>query len=331
MKIPKGYIEGAIYYVTSRGDNNEDLFADDADYLTYLELLKKYQRQYGFKFWAFCLMPNHLHLLMELKEGITISDIMHDLNANYTKHFNGKYKRKGHLFQERYKMVVAEKKDYLLPIISYIHLNPSKLGLVGDLGEYKYSSYLYYYIGEKPQDAGLIMEEEIREIGRVLGINSYRDLLANIPKEEMEILGRELSKNVILGSGEFVHKVKALSLPAEQATKQAQEEIALPVAGNGAHPKFILAGVALIVILGAFNFYLYARATGFKETLKKELQKKDAEVSVRLARERETVFKDLDEKYRADMVSYQAMAKRLEIEKGKARKLEKELEHAGQK
>jgi hypothetical protein len=128
-----------------------------------------------------------------------------------------------------------------------------------------------------------------------------------------------------------VHKVKALSLLAEQATKQAQEEIALPVAGNGAHPKFILAGVALIVILGAFNFYLYARATGFKETLKKELQKKDAEVSVRLARERETVFKDLDEKYRADMVSYQAMAKRLEIEKGKARKLEKELEHAGQK
>ncbi len=124
IKIPKIHIEGALYYVTTRGDNNEDIFKEPEDYKTYLGLLRKYKEQYGFKLFSFMLAPNHLHLLFELKMGITISDIMHDLNGNYTKYFNSKYERKGHLFQERSKMVLAEKDKYLLPIIAYMHLNP---------------------------------------------------------------------------------------------------------------------------------------------------------------------------------------------------------------
>ncbi|MFZ2603854.1 MAG: transposase, partial [Candidatus Omnitrophota bacterium] len=69
INVPKIYIEGALYSVTSHGDNEDVIFKEKGDYEKYLELLKKYKEQYGFKLYAFCLMPNHLHLLFELKLG----------------------------------------------------------------------------------------------------------------------------------------------------------------------------------------------------------------------------------------------------------------------
>ena len=138
-KIPRIHIPGAIYYVTSRGDHNEEIFKASGDYQTYLTLLNKYKEKHGFKLFSFCLLPNHLHLLIELKEGLTLSDVMHDLSSNYTKYFNGKYSRKGHLFQERYKVVLAQKQIYLAPISEYIYQNPVKLGLCKNAEEYEYS------------------------------------------------------------------------------------------------------------------------------------------------------------------------------------------------
>ena len=100
--LPRIYIEGSLYYVTSMGNHGENIFRDKEDYMTYLELLKKYKEQDGYKLFSFVLMPQQLNLLIEATEQATISTIMHDIASSYTKYFNNRYQRKGHLFQERF-------------------------------------------------------------------------------------------------------------------------------------------------------------------------------------------------------------------------------------
>ena len=79
------YINNCLYYVTLRSNPQEDIFRNEGDFKMYLEILRKYREKYGFKLFAFNLMPKQLGLLMELKEGSTISMIMHDINSSYTK------------------------------------------------------------------------------------------------------------------------------------------------------------------------------------------------------------------------------------------------------
>lgn len=296
-RIPRTHIEGALYYVTSRGDHNEDIFRDEQDYKMYLELLKKYKEQYGFKLFTFIFLPNHLHLLIELKEGISISDIMHDLNSNYTKYFNGRYERKGHLFQERYKLVLLEKESYLLALSSYIHLNPLKLNLAREISEYPHSSYLYY-IGKAGE---LDLDQELGVIREKLGNRSYEEFLKGISREDMERLAEDLRKKPILGSQEFRETIR------QKAEAEKREGERLRVRGKGVNKRFILVGSALILILGVLNLYLYAETLGLKTHFSKAL------------REKETHFKNQIDDY------YREMSKSLEIEKQKARYLEEKL------
>ncbi len=320
-RIPRTHVEGSLVYVTSRGDNNENIFKDPADYLNYLELLKKYKGQYGFKLFSFCLLPNHLHLLMELKEGLTTSEIMHDLNANYTKYYNGKHERKGHLFQERHKLVLVEKDTFILPAMNYIHLNPLSLGLVKELGEYQYSSYLYY-TGSLPQ---FDMSEELKEIKSRLSeysVSDYASYLKGITKEQMDKLGKEVNKNVVLGSQAFIKKVEQLSAELEAKSQgQGAGEISQEIVPR----KFIKISMIGIIVLSIFTLYLYTNSLRLKKNFTKELEQKEGELDKRLKEERGTIVKDLNEKHAADMVSYQAMAVRMEREKQRAAELEQKL------
>ena len=331
VKIPRTHIEGALYYVTSRGDNNENIFKDNHDFDSYLDLLKKYKEQYGFKLFSFVLMPNHLHLLIELKEGLTISDIMHDLNANYTKYFNSRYESKGHLFQERYKMVLLEKEQYLIPVSAYIHLNPRALGLTTQPQAYAYGSYALF-CGSRPQNLlRLDMQDEIREMSGYLGGKKYEDVLSAITAAEMEVLGKDLSKQIILGRGEFIERIREYCEKIKSTPAQPLAPVQPAV--ESAHPyrRLILVGSLAVVMLGALTLYLYAKGVQTRDMFSKELAKKEAEINMRLAKDKEFIHKDLEEKYRADMVSYQAMAKRLELEKQKVRKLENDVDKTGGK
>lgn len=318
-KIPKFYIEGALYYITSRGDNNGRIFQDAKDYQTYMDLLKKYKENYGFKLFAFCLLPNHLHLLIELKEGVTISQIMHGLNSNYTKYFNARYGLKGHLLQERNKVVVAQKITHLLPLVSYIHLNPKVSGLAPDLEEYVYSSYPAYS-GCGALKAGPDLKEEIGEVCRSAGLpagrsGGYKDFIKNISREEMNNYGKELGKKVIFGQEEFVEKVKA-----EISHYEAQMNE--PRVSKIVSRRFILAGSIVVVILGLFMAHVYVKNLGLKNKLNTVVAQKNQEFVHKLDQEKEFIKKDLQEKYNADKVSYEVMAKRLEIEKRKVKELE---------
>jgi len=209
-------------------------------------------------------------------------------------------------------MNLVEKAPYLLSYMAaYMHLNPKILGLVADVKDYAYSSYPQYIGKAGPLD----MQNEVKEVLGYLGENDYAAYLNGIPKEEMETFSKDLAKKPILGSSEFIEKVQT-EIDAPQAVAPLAAERKLEAS------PFILAGSAVILILGIFSVYLYAKTTGLKTDLKKELAKKDAEINTMMAKEKEQVRKDLDEKYRADKVSYEAMYKRLEIEKKKVRELE---------
>lgn len=302
IRMPRVHIAAALFYVTARGDNKNNIFADPADYKFYLQLLRKYKQQYGFKLFAFCLLPEHLHLLIELRPGLTISEIMHDLNANYTKYFNGKYGRKGHLFRERYKLVLAEKSGYLLALTAYIHLNPVVSGLTRD---YEYSSYAAYVAGGPRSAAVIDIEREIEEVEGLHHGIKYEDCLRGISGQQMASLGADLRKRQLFGSAEFLEKIKQEAANLGRQAQSGQAEIKKL---HSVNRKFVFAGSMIIVALGLFTVYSYARIWGLKDNFNKELQQKE----VRLSAEMDSYYKE--------------MSRTLQIERQKARYLEGLLE-----
>lgn len=141
---PRICFDGAVYHVTTRGNNRELIFADQADYRVYLHLVRRSKQRFPFLLHAYALMPNHVHLILEPSTEHTISRIMQSLGVAYTKYFNGRYKRVGHVFQGRFHSRLIDKDAYLLVASRYVHRNPVRANLVGRAGEYPWSSYLAY-------------------------------------------------------------------------------------------------------------------------------------------------------------------------------------------
>ena len=247
-RLPRIYVEKALYYVTSRGDYSQEIFKDREDYKMFLELLKKYKGQYGLKLFAFCLLPNHFHLLMELpkqgqgedKAGI-LSAVMHDLNSSYTKYFNGRYHQKGHLFRERYKAALVEKEPYLLKVSAYIHLNPKALNLSLDSGAYPYSSYVFYL--DKTLSEGDFLTEEKQELLGLLNGEDYGGFIERVSKDPLfSGLHNSLRKG-ILGTSDFEEKARRLLEPAKEERKVRGLNVALKPGVMGFIALFIGAGI----------------------------------------------------------------------------------------
>ena len=143
---PRVHFPGALYHVIARGNRRQEIFIDNQDYERYLNFLKEYKEKYDFILYAYALMPNHVHLLIEVREA-PLSRLMQSLQFRYTRNFNIKYKTWGHLFQGRYKAILCQKDSYFLELSAYIHLNPVRAGLIEKPLEYPWSSYRFYLKG----------------------------------------------------------------------------------------------------------------------------------------------------------------------------------------
>jgi REP element-mobilizing transposase RayT len=308
-RISTTHIKGALYYVTSRGDNHQSIFKDKDDYLTYIELLKKYKQQYGFKLFSFVLLDNHLHLLIELRKGITISDITRDLNGNYTKYFNAKFQRKGHLFQERYRMTLVEKESYLLLVSAYMHLNPEVLESALNAKNYSYSSYqayLYYTShGRAASAAGLMGLDLKKEAQEALSLlpeaATYENFLKALSKQQIKTLGKNLRKKAILGSEKFVERIKA-----EAAAQKAEVNKTKKVPARAV----VFSGVVVLALSISIGYLLSGRQA-VEQPVSQAQAEKEKEFSGVLSREKEALKRQLKEKYQADLISSQALTKRL--------------------
>jgi REP element-mobilizing transposase RayT len=132
-----------IYHIILRGINRQIIFEDEEDSSKFLQTLKDCKEKSGFKLYAYCLMGNHIHLLLK-EENEELGITMRRIGAGYVYWYNWKYRRCGHLFQDRYKSEVVEDDKYFLVVLRYIHQNPLKAGLVSDVATYKWSSYSEY-------------------------------------------------------------------------------------------------------------------------------------------------------------------------------------------
>jgi len=127
------------HHVYNRGVAKNDIFLSDQDKEKFLEILSEISREYKFNIHSFCLMSNHYHILLENKRE-NLSDGMRQLNAKYANFFNKKYKRVGHLWQDRFKSWFVLGSNYLFTLFKYIESNPIKAHLSKNIGEYKYSA-----------------------------------------------------------------------------------------------------------------------------------------------------------------------------------------------
>jgi putative transposase len=151
---------GLISHITQRAAGREPLFVEENDYLAMLGILKKSAQEHQLNFLALCLMPNHVHILIQPRER-NLFDAMRYIFSRYALWFNKKYQRKGHLFGGPYRQSVCLDPTYLMAASVYIHLNPVRAGLVKDGSEYRWSSWALYCREEPPLsfvDPGPVLE-----------------------------------------------------------------------------------------------------------------------------------------------------------------------------
>lgn len=135
------HLPDLIYHVLNRGNNRQVVFAEESDYLHYLDILKKYKEKFNFKIFAYCLMTNHIHLLIKTSLGGTISDIMKAITIAHTRHYHHKYNASGHIWQGRFKSPIVSDDEHLLTLMRYIEQNPLRAGIVDQPEKYPFSSY----------------------------------------------------------------------------------------------------------------------------------------------------------------------------------------------
>jgi len=153
--VPNGY-----YHAFNRGNNKQPIFLDREDYIFFLFRLKesvfpgtikstgRYTRKalpsQAFTLLAYCLMPNHFHLLIRQNGTVPISKLLSKVCTSYSMYFNKKYGRIGQVFQDQFKAIHVDNDSYILWLSAYIHQNPQAAGLVDSLGQWQWSSFLDY-------------------------------------------------------------------------------------------------------------------------------------------------------------------------------------------
>lgn len=143
-------VPSLVSHITQRAAGKDPLFIEDRDYLFMLSLLKEISGKYSLKIFSFCLMPNHVHLLLSPSEE-NLYDAMRDLFARYARWFNRRYERKGHLFGGPYRQAVCFDDRYLLAASLYIHLNPVKAEIEEDPRQYRWSSVRLFCEDDAPK------------------------------------------------------------------------------------------------------------------------------------------------------------------------------------
>ena len=141
----------AWYHVMNRGRRSEDIFRDKKDYNRFVELVKESSDMWNAGIAAYCLMPNHYHLLVQTRDG-NLSRLMRHINGAYTQRFNRFHGCDGQLFRGRYKSILVDEDAYLLQLVRYIHRNPVEAGLVDKLDGYEWSSHKGYTSRAKKWD-----------------------------------------------------------------------------------------------------------------------------------------------------------------------------------
>jgi REP-associated tyrosine transposase len=200
---------GAWYHVMNRGRRAEKIFLDKHDYQAFFDLLQETSEAWNIRIAAYCLMPNHYHLLVHTPEG-NISRAMRHVNGVYTQRFNRRHGLDGQLFRGRYKSILVHGDSYLLQLVRYIHRNPQKAAMVKDMKAYPWSSHKAYLSVAKKWDwlhKKFILELLTRE--KKSQFRTYRRFVSVDDDKELEEIMASKRWPSLLGPKEFIDWAKA--------------------------------------------------------------------------------------------------------------------------
>jgi len=219
--------KGALYHITSRGNERKNIFENDHDRYFFIKTLKKSLNIYNVILYSYVLMSNHFHFLLETPLA-NLSEFMRQFNVTYTSYYNRKYNRVGHLYQGRYKSILIQKESYLNILSRYIHLNPVRVEkMQGNspserekyLRQFKWSS-LKGYLNEDNIESFVDYKTVLTEYGGATqkGRDRYWQTLQSDLSQKLEIKG-EIVGNSILGNDSFIKRIK------EEHLKKNEKEI----------------------------------------------------------------------------------------------------------
>ena len=206
---PRMYLPDVPAHIVQRGNNRDACFFSDDDYLYYLEVLGQGLRRYGVKLHAYCLMTNHVHLLMTPKDKVGISRVMQHLGRLYVLYINRTYRRSGTLWEGRHKASLVNAEEYLLTCYRYIELNPVAAGMVNTPEQYRWSSYSWHAWGNK----NIFIHDHAlyQQLGSTIKDRqyAYRDLFKlQIPDEDIHKIKKSLDYNYPLGNDRFKQQIE---------------------------------------------------------------------------------------------------------------------------
>ncbi|MBI4803081.1 MAG: transposase [Elusimicrobia bacterium] len=299
-------IAGCLYHVIARGNERHSIFRDDVDYLDFLSRLRTSLDKTGNKCLAWCLMPNHFHLLI-LRGERPLSELMRRLMTGYVGSFNQRHKRCGHLFQNRYKAILCEEEEYLLELAAYIHLNPLRAGLVRgyqNLEKYRWTGhgeitgarraeiaerdYVLEHFAGKTVEAVHKYDRFLRErinkfkTGELSGGGLLRSLGS---MENVQMMRRSGDKKIcdarVLGSGQFVAALLKQSEKPHKIKSNAEDVLKQVCARTGVTAEEIKSRSRERSIVAARAEYCYlAKEAGIRgEVLSEELGRNSGAIS----------------------------------------------------
>jgi len=198
--------EGAYYHILSRGNEGRHIFYGDEDKRLFLDTVGEMSDQFDIDVFAYVLMSNHYHLLFRTNLA-NLSRAMQWLGLSYTRRFNNRHGRSGHLFQGRFKSILVENEPYAVELSCYIHRNPLRAGMVKRLMDYKWSSYpAYAYRRKSPE--WLKTDMLLSTFSGPDPRKKYREKVQSYAAEEKNIW-EDFRHGLILGTAEFVERIKS--------------------------------------------------------------------------------------------------------------------------
>ncbi len=227
---PRIEFPGALYHVFSRGNNKNPIFLDVQDFRIFIKRIERYHKKYDFKLFAYVLMPNHFHFLLQTSKT-PLSKVMQGMLESYALWFHKKYKSVGHLFQSRYTPILCQQETYFLTLIRYIFMNPVKAGLTDSPETYPWSSYSRCLISKADDfvagdDVLNLFSSSYSQALKMLKIFLCKD----IPSEQTDLLVNSKDKR-LMGDEMFVEEIlKRISIPEEKKKAHyVEKDISLEV------------------------------------------------------------------------------------------------------
>lgn len=198
---------GAYYHVMNRGTTRQKIFLNDHDRQGFLDLLGETSQMWGLQVYAYCLMDNHYHLLVETADA-ALSRVMRHLDGIYTQRFNRAQRRDGPLFRGRYRAIVIEPEEYFMAVARYIHRNPVEAQVGVDMSGYRWSSHRGY-LDQKRRPQWLNTECLLSRFGKGRqGLAAYRRFMEGEVEKELRGFYQGQYLRPILGGKDFVERIK---------------------------------------------------------------------------------------------------------------------------